>query len=85
MHDFAAKKNIVKITRCSGMSKFCPPAVASRESRRGNKYERTQWHADGGGGEVIDNIGRGAHLSRRPLPKLLSRFGASFMKAREAP
>jgi hypothetical protein len=39
----------------------------------------------GGGGEVIDKIGRGAHLSRRPLPKLLSCFGALFLKVREAP
>ncbi len=39
----------------------------------------------GVGGEVINKIGRGAHLSRCPLPKLLSRFAALFLKAREAP
>ncbi len=35
-----------------------------------------------GGGEVIDKIGRGAHL---PRPKSFSCFRASFLKAREAP
>jgi len=39
----------------------------------------------GGRGEVFDKIGRRAHLSRRPSPKLLSRFGASFLKVQEAP
>jgi hypothetical protein len=34
------KKNMVKIARCSGMSKFCPPAAALGELRQGNKYER---------------------------------------------
>jgi len=82
----SGKKNKVKIVFCSGMNKFCPPAAASREPRRGNKYERTRLCADGGWGwEVIDKIGRGAHHSRRPLLKLLSRFGALFLKAREAP
>jgi len=31
------KNTKVKIARCSGMSKFCPPAAASRKSRQGNK------------------------------------------------
>ncbi len=34
----SGKKNKGKIARCSGMSKFCPPATASRESIRGNQY-----------------------------------------------
>ena len=35
------KKTQAKIARCSGMSKFCPPAAALGELRQGNKYERT--------------------------------------------
>jgi hypothetical protein len=70
------------VIRCSSMSKFCPLAAALRESTRGNKQARTQLRADGGwGGEVIDKIGRRAHL---PRPKSVSCFGASFLKAREA-
>jgi hypothetical protein len=38
----------------------------------------------GGGGEVLDKIGRGAHLSRHPLPKLGFLFLGFFLKAREA-
>ncbi len=49
-HEFAAKKNKVKITRCSGMSKFCPPAAASRKLMRGNNYDWTRSRADGGWG-----------------------------------
>ncbi len=54
---FAAKKNKVKITQCSDMSKFCPPAAPSRRSRRGNNYERMRSHADGwwGGGGTQQN------------------------------
>ena len=44
------KKPKVKIARCSGMSKFCPPATASPESRQGNTCERTRSRADGGWG-----------------------------------
>jgi hypothetical protein len=48
------KKTKAKIARCSGMSKFCPPAAASRKSMRENRFERTQCGADGGwGGEVL--------------------------------
>ena len=42
------KKPKVKITRCSSMSKFCPPAAASCKLTWGNNYERTGSHADGG-------------------------------------
>ncbi len=38
----------------------------------------------GGGGEVLDKIGRGVHLSRHPLPKLGFLFLGFFLKAREA-
>jgi hypothetical protein len=69
------KKTKGKIARCSGMSKFCPPAAALRESIRGNQYRRMRSRANGGWGGVIDKIGRESHLSRCPSP---SRFGASF-------
>jgi hypothetical protein len=46
------KKPKAKIMQCSGMSKFCPPAAASRKSMRWNCYEWTQCAANGGmGGE----------------------------------
>ncbi len=38
----------------------------------------------GGGGEELDKIGRGAHLSRHPLPKLGFSVLGFFLKAREA-
>jgi hypothetical protein len=38
----------------------------------------------GGRGEVLDKIGRGAHLSRHPSPKLGFLFSGFFLKAREA-
>ncbi len=44
------KKTQAKIARCSGMSKFCPPAAASRESMRGIRDERTRCAANGGWG-----------------------------------
>ncbi len=78
------KKPKAKIAQCSGMGKFCPPAAALPESPRGNTYAANSCaiRGGGGGGEVIDKIGRGAHL---PCPKLFSCFWALFLKAREAP
>jgi hypothetical protein len=49
-HAFAEKKPKAKIARCSSMSMFCPPATASRESIRGNQYQRTRLRANGGWG-----------------------------------
>jgi hypothetical protein len=77
------KKPKAKIARCSGMGKFCPPAAALPELPRGNTYAADSCAiGGGGGGEVINEIGRGAHL---PRPKLFSCFRALFLKAREAP
>jgi hypothetical protein len=79
------KKPKAKIAQCSGMSKFCPPAAALRKSMRGNRHEWTRCAANGGwGGEVLNKIGRGAHLSRHPLPKLGFSFSGFFLKAQEA-
>jgi hypothetical protein len=76
-------KTKAKIARCSGMGKFCPPATALLESPWGNTYAADSCAIrGGGGGEVINKIGRGAHL---PRPKSFSCFWASFLKAREAP
>jgi hypothetical protein len=77
------KKPKAKIARCSGMGKFCPPAAALPESHQGNTYAANSCAIrGGGGGEVIDKNGRGAHL---PRPKSFSCCRASFLKAREAP
>ncbi len=77
------KKPKAKIAQCSGMGKFCPPAAALPESPRGNTYAADSCAiGGGGGGEVMDKTGRGAHL---PHPKSFSCFRASFLKAREAP
>ena len=61
------------------LSKFCPPAAALRESIRGNQYQLTRSRADGGG--VINKIGRGAHLSRRLLPKVAFLFWGFVLKS----
>ncbi len=37
-----------------------------------------------GGGEVLDKVGRGAHLSRHPSPKLGFLFLGLFLKVQEA-
>ncbi len=77
------KKPKAKIALCSGMGKFCPPAAASPKLPRGNTYAADSCAIGGGrGGEVINIIGRGAHLA---CPKSFSWFRASFLKAREAP
>ncbi len=79
-HDYEAKNPKAKIARCSGMGRFCPPAATSPESPRGNTYAADSCAiGGGGGGKVIDKIGRGAHL---PRPKWFSCFRASFLKAR---
>jgi hypothetical protein len=77
------KKPKAKIARCSGMGKFCPPATALPELPWGNTYAADSCAiGGGGGGEVIDKIGRGAHL---PRPKSFSCFRALSLKAGEAP
>jgi hypothetical protein len=80
------KKTQAKIVRCSGMSKFCPPAAASRESMRGNRNERTRCAADGGcvgGGRYSTKLAGERTSADIPCPNLVSCFWASFLKARE--
>jgi hypothetical protein len=76
------KKPKSKIGQCSGIGKFCPPDAALPELMRGNKFEPLCCAIEGGGGDVINKIGRRAHL---PCQNSFSCFRVSFLEAREAP
>ncbi len=77
MHEFEAKKKQGKNCAMQRHEQVLPPCRCIAQINEGELLRvDSMWGQWGvGGGEVLDKIGRGAHLSRHPLPK----FGFLFL------